>query len=74
MGKNMIFKTTSILIFWCILMPSCKKDSVQPDKPQQVMRLDAHPNDADRAIPYSYPNWMANIGLRISFNKHIKTN
>ena len=38
-----------------LIVASCKKDAIQDGG------AGAHANDADRAIPYSYPDWMANI-------------
>ena len=38
-----------------LIVASCKKDAIQDGG------AGAHANDADRAIPYSYPDWMAYI-------------
>jgi len=54
MKVSMILKTATILVFCGIFFISCKKD---PERSQ----LEAHPIDGDRSLPYSYPNWMANI-------------
>jgi len=61
MKNSIIFKTTLYLIFCCILATSCKKDPVQSENKQKDTLLKADPVGSDRALPYSYPDWMANI-------------
>jgi uncharacterized protein (TIGR02145 family) len=52
--KTQPFFTTALLIGCCLLIFSCKKD---PDEGG----VGADPIGPDRALPYTYPSWMANI-------------
>jgi len=57
MRKSYILGVFIVLAFCCFLNLSCKEEETTPTSPT----LGAHPNDADRPIPYNYSNWMANV-------------
>ncbi|MFH0761045.1 MAG: phosphatidylinositol-specific phospholipase C domain-containing protein [Bacteroidota bacterium] len=54
MKKPNILSVFAIYILYSFFIISCEKDPVEEG-------VGAHAIDADRAIPYSYPNWMADI-------------
>lgn len=65
MKAKLVLRTLLIFLFFCILMYSCKKaiiaeiNDTKTNKSSQ--QLGADPLGPDRALPYSYPDWMANL-------------
>jgi len=68
MNTKLILKAASVFLFCCILVYSCKKSDVEDNtitnpstKINKTSLLGSDPVGPDRALPYSYPDWMANL-------------
>ena len=68
MNTKLILKGASVFLFCCILIYSCKKTDVEDNtitnpstKINKTSLLGSDPVGPDRALPYSYPDWMANL-------------
>ncbi len=54
-----ILSAAFLIMIFCTFNYSCKKTDDNNNTNDSL--IGAHSIDADRAIPYSYANWMANI-------------